>query len=571
MQMKNTNRTPSATLTSEQRLALEKMQGEEYGAEDKLFNFRPIFFFALFFILGIVYLYVTNYQGVSPWWGLAIIPIFAAVYFFGFSTAEKAKRFFKLISLVIAFSLGVLCFALQTNAYAQTGNYKGEYAVVGRVVGLHDTKAVLDNVYVDGNAEGGKLVAYLPAVLSKQIRLGDELVLHGYLQNRTEYTNELENVYFQNMQDNLRFTMRADSGTITSHTFDLFLEIRSALINTLQDNMDETTSSVTIALLTGETAWMDSYLLGNMRYGGIAHIFAVSGLHIGLLYSVCSWIINRTGIKHWDALLQTLLIGLVLCLYGGICGMGASVIRAIVMCLVFHFLRTIGSGLDSIETLSIAAITVLLLNPVSLLCVGFQLSFTACLGIFLFKDRFKRAFSYLGNRLENVFRKTPITDEERAGHPLTVWGKIREGNENALSITLSAQVATLPIQLTAFGYVSFWSVLLNFVLLPAVCAAFSLMLVLAILSCVFPFAAGVFLYVPQLIWSVLLLVFQVFDFSTFALQGVVLSPLSIVCYCVALLAVTDKWNLQSRVRWILFLAFLAVFVVLSCVDSGIFE
>jgi hypothetical protein len=192
------------------------------------------------------------------------------------------------------------------------------------------------------------------------------------------------------------------------------------------------------------------------------------------------------------------------------------------------------------------------------------------LGIFLFKDRFKRAFSYLGNRLENVFRKTPITDEERAGHPLTVWGKIREGNENALSITLSAQVATLPIQLTAFGYVSFWSVLLNFVLLPAVCAAFSLMLVLAILSCVFPFAAGVLLYVPQLIWSVLLLVFQVFDFSTFALQGVVLSPLSIVCYCVALLAVTDKWNLQSRVRWILFLAFLAVFVVLSCVYSGIF-
>ncbi len=566
----NTKTKPSATLTQKQRLALEKMQGEEYGAEDKLFNFRPIFFFVLFFILGIVYLYLINYQSISPWWGFLMLPIFATVVFFGFSTAEKTKRFYKLLSLVIAFSLGVICFALQTNAYAQTGNYKGEYAVVGRVVGLHDTKAVLDSVYVDGNAEGGKLVAYLPTVLSKQVRLGDELVLQGYVQNRTKYTAELGNVYFQNVQDNFRFTMRAESGTVTSHTFDLFLEIRSALINTLQDNMDETTSSVTIALLTGETAWIDSYLLGNIRYGGIAHIFAVSGLHVGLLYSVCSWVIQRTGMREWDALLQTLLIGAVLCLYGGVCGMGASVIRAIVMCLVFHFLYAIGSGLDSIETLSIAAIAVLLFNPASLFCVGFQLSFMACLGIFLFKDRFKTAFAYLGNRLENLLRKEPIADEERRNHPLTVWGKIREGNENALSITLSAQVATLPIQLTAFGYLSFWSVLLNFVLLPAVCAAFSIILVLAVLSCIFPFAAGVLLYLPRLIWSVLLLVFQVFDFSTFALQGVVLTPLSIACYYIAALAVTDKWNLQSRLRWILFFAFLAAFVVLACVYSGVF-
>ena len=227
-------------------------------------------------------------------------------------------------------------------------------------------------------------------------------------------------------------------------------------------------------------------------------------------------------------------------------GKQASVIRAIVLCLVNEFARLLCTSIDRLETMGLAAIIILLLSPVELFGAGFQLSFVAYMGILLLQKPIEKWGNSVCAWLKEKCSKKSVEEQEKKP-AVTVSGKIKQAVLGFLSTTIAAQIATAPVLLYSFGYISVWSLLLNCIFVPFISAVFSLLLIFVVAACVLPIGASAFtLYLPNVVWSAVLLVFEGVDFSICSISGVTIPVAACVCYYGGLTFVTDKWNLTRK-------------------------
>ena len=519
--------------------------------EDKLFNFRPLFFVGVALCIGVVFSYVVTVYGISPLW--ALLPVSLAGMPFLFCTSwQHAKSVFIAFSVLFAFFLvGVFTFRAQIDDYRTNAVETGESYVSGCVIEYaataYDAHVVIDELTIDGKSTKGKLIAYMPDSYTENISIADELFLFGCLQSDGAIFNEYGFKASQ-IHENIRFIMNVESCQKIGRSQSVFLNVRSRMQNVLQKGMDETPAAVALALLTGDTSRIDYSLLENVRYGGIAHIFAVSGLHIGALFAFCMWLTGKTFLSKTSKILRFVLTAAVLLFYGGVCGYTSSVMRASVMCLVFYAARLIGVKMDMLECIGLSATIVLLFSPVALFTVGFQLSFAACLGIAFFAKLLNMGM------LRLLVGKTPTRRllENGDAAPPTVWESTRNSIVSFVAVTLSAQIATSPISLYHFGYLSVWSVFLNCLFVPIVSGVFAILLALVFIGCILPItASAVLLKVPSVVFSALLLVFEVVDFSSFAITGLQLGLGSFFGYYGVCIFLSDKWNVNKPLQYTL--------------------
>ena len=305
-----------------------------------------------------------------------------------------------------------------------------------------------------------------------------------------------------------------------------------------------------------------------MRRGGIAHIFAVSGLHVGALCSFCLLLFAKTPLKRLSGLTRLLLLSALLFFYAGVCGFSASVIRALILCVFAYAAKLLWVKTDFLDMLGGAAICILLFSPSSLFEIGFQLSFSACLGIALLRMPVRKALERAGDKASRLLPKRKYTESElkllSEGEtlPLSIGQRVSRACVSFFSVTLSAQIFTTPLLMNAFGYASGWSLLLNCIFVPIISAVFAYLLLCVVIACLLPAGAvGVVLYVPSVVWSAILLVFEGVDFSSFCIEGSVSAPCLLVYYggCTFF---TDKWNIPQKWRRI---AVCACAVVFACV------
>ena len=136
--------------------------------------------------------------------------------------------------------------------------------------------------------------------------------------------------------------------------------------------MGETEFQICAGLMFGETSYMDDDLYEQFRLNGIAHVLAVSGLHVGLLYAL---ILKLLGGRRGTA--STIAVLVSLGAYAALSSFSVSVLRASLMItlnlLSFHLKRRY----DMVCAASFTAIVFLLINPWQLFDTGFQLSFAA--------------------------------------------------------------------------------------------------------------------------------------------------------------------------------------------------
>ncbi len=142
----------------------------------------------------------------------------------------------------------------------------------------------------------------------------------------------------------------------------------------------EVGSAVLRAMLLGDRADLTPTLRRTFARSGTVHIFAISGLHVGLLAALTVYILPMTRIPrpHWVWFLAPLLIG-----YTLLTGARPSAQRACTMALLFFGAPLIGRRPDALSALSAAAALLLLLQPLQLTDLGFVFSFVCVLGILL--------------------------------------------------------------------------------------------------------------------------------------------------------------------------------------------
>ena len=142
---------------------------------------------------------------------------------------------------------------------------------------------------------------------------------------------------------------------------------------------------------------------------GIAHVLAVSGLHVGLITAFLAFVTKRFLSPRTRAyVLSAFLFAYCLML-----DFAPGVLRASVLTSALLFSRARGRLSDPLNALALAALVVLLLRPLDLYACGFILSFAAALGLVLLKAPFERVFSFI--HLKRVRRDCAATFAATAG------------------------------------------------------------------------------------------------------------------------------------------------------------
>lgn len=166
--------------------------------------------------------------------------------------------------------------------------------------------------------------------------------------------------------------------------------LRRSWEQTLSENLSEPSAGLVRGMLFG-SAEIDENALSAFRTLSLAHIFAVSGLHMGIIYSFCAFVLKKLRIK---GLLSLLLTAAVLGVYCVLTGLSVSAVRAAVM-LLCAMLPSCSGKLarrgDTLNNLCIAAVGFMLYNPYTIFSLSFQLSFGAVAGIALFAKPTERA------------------------------------------------------------------------------------------------------------------------------------------------------------------------------------
>lgn len=254
------------------------------------------------------------------------------------------------------------------------------------------------------------------------------------------------------------------------HSKTYFLEQRAKLLDRLSDSgVDGSVYAVVAAMSLGDKSQLTKNLRETYALTGASHILALSGLHLGIIYTLLSLLLNR---RRWQVASQVVII-VCIWLFVFLVGMPASVVRSAVMLTVYALLSLGHRDKMSVNTLAFAAIVMLLFNPMALFDLGFQLSFMAVLAILLFYPLFERVWSqsfYLNHR---AFK--------------WVWAM--------LAVSCAAQIGVAPLIAYYFGRFSNYFLLTNLVVIPAA----TLILYLSLVVLLIPSLAYLLIYTVDIL------------------------------------------------------------------------
>ena len=244
-----------------------------------------------------------------------------------------------------------------------------------------------------------------------------------------------------------------------------FLEKRNELLERLSDHgVDGSVYAVVAAMTLGDKSQLTNELRKTYAITGASHILALSGLHLGTIYTLLSLLLSR---RRWWIVSQVVII-VCIWLYVFLVGMTVSVVRSAVMITVYALLSLGHRDKMSVNTLAFAAIVMLLFNPLSLFDVGFQLSFLAVLAILLFYPLF-----------EGVWPQPFLMD-----HRVFKW------LWTMLSVSCAAQIGVAPLIVYYFGRFSCFFLLTNLLVVPAA----TLILYLSLVVLLIPSLAYLLIY-----------------------------------------------------------------------------
>lgn len=212
---------------------------------------------------------------------------------------------------------------------------------------------------------------------------------------------------------------------------------------------------VIAAMTLGDKSQLDTTLKETYAIAGAAHILALSGLHLMIIYA---FITLFTGWWRFRILSQVLTV-LAIWAFAFLVGLSPSVVRAAFMISVYALLSLGHRERMSVNTLAFTAIVMLVINPFALYDIGFQLSFMAVLAIVLLNPLFSQLI--------------PLPVLQRHRWLNAVWG--------LTTVSLAAQIGTAPLVAYYFGRFATYFLLSNYVVVPL--ATLVLYLALACVSC----------------------------------------------------------------------------------------
>ncbi len=217
------------------------------------------------------------------------------------------------------------------------------------------------------------------------------------------------------------------------------LKWRERLLNHYRSlGLEDQEYAIIAAMTLGDKSKIDRDTKQAFSISGSSHVLALSGLHLGIIYSILTLLFGRSRRWRWTG--QALILTAIW-MYAVIVGLPTSMIRATAMISIYSVCILLGRQRASINTLAFAAIIMLIINPLCLWDVGFQMSFMAVLAILIY---YPTLFHLL--TLQHWLTKW-------------IWG--------LACVSTAAQIGVAPLVVYYFGRFSCYFLLSNFIVIPS--------------------------------------------------------------------------------------------------------
>lgn len=342
-------------------------------------------------------------------------------------------------------SLGTVAYSLSRNDITYDWPV-GECVYEARVVDSPKRRARSTQCLVEVNAVADsagwhavrrKAFVYMePVSAADSLLPGDVLCFSGRMRPPRNFSDDLEFDYARYV------TMQGASGTVYlpegkwARVEGGSLTLRERLLRLrhrlrteyMAPAFSDDALGVLLALTLGDKRLLGEDTREAYTDAGAAHVLALSGLHVSIIYGMLALVFLGRG-RRWRRmrwLFELLVLG-VLWLFALMVGMSASVVRAVFMCTLSRVARWISKESSPISVLSLAAMVMLLVRPLYLFDVGFQLSFMAMAAIL-----------WLEPHLEALFQRCAV-------HPLLAYPM------GIVCMSIAAQLGTFPLALYHFG------------------------------------------------------------------------------------------------------------------------
>lgn len=279
------------------------------------------------------------------------------------------------------------------------------------------------------------VLAYTPKGDSYPI--GCELSLYGtiYQLNKADNPGQFDGESYYQSQG-ISYTFQTESVVYArggSFVREGLIKLREYFSSCIMQIYNERDAGIIKAVLLGDKSALreEDQLL--YQKNGISHLLAISGLHISMIGVTLYRFLRKCKLTFLEAGIPS---GVLLILYGIMTGFGISTIRAICMFIVMIFADIFGRAYDMASAMALAAIIILVRNPLQARQAGFLLSFGAVLGI-----------CCVYPILQSVFH-------------------IDKKAFQTILFSISISLVTYPINVHFFYEYSLYSIVLNFIVIP---------------------------------------------------------------------------------------------------------
>lgn len=280
--------------------------------------------------------------------------------------------------------------------------------------------------------------------------LGSMVVIKGKLQEFSRATNPGEfdsRQYYQILKLDFRLT-DAEIVKITKEynkLYELLYRIKEKCSLILDKYYDEVDAGIMKTILLGDKNSLSEEVEEQYKRNGIIHIMAISGLHISMLGMGLYELLKKCRIPTWLAGIVTVLF--IWC-YGIMTGMSASACRAIIMFIMKITADIIGRTYDLLTALALAAVLLLIEQPLYVKHCGFLLSFGAVMGIGI-------VLPILEEKVLKKRLKLPKVMEVLLPG---IWNRLLPG--------IAVFLVSFPIQIYYYYQYPIYSIALNLLIIP---------------------------------------------------------------------------------------------------------
>nr|WP_281299454.1 ComEC/Rec2 family competence protein [Flavobacterium limnophilum] len=368
--------------------------------------------------------------------------------------------YFGLTTYFLAFAIGASTQVIHTDSFQST-NYIYAKAVFEephsvsvtireklRSSSFNDRYVVLVN-QIDGVVKSGRLLLNVRKdSLNHPFEIGNHLQIKGSLYQNGPAKNPNQFDYGKYLEGKQIYAqMYADASEIKTGTIiqkDVWYytsKLRTKIIRNLEkSNFNKAELNVAIALILGQQQDISPEIIKDYQYAGAVHILSVSGLHIGFILLFVTFLLKPFPNTRRGSFIKLIIILLSLSLFGLIAGLAPSVLRSVTMFSFVAIGMYLRRSTNIFHTLLVSMLLILLFQPSFLFDVGFQLSYLALFFI-LWLQPFLAQIWTPKNKIAHYF-----------------W--------EILTVSLAAQIGTLPLSIYYFHQFPGLFFVTNLVIIP---------------------------------------------------------------------------------------------------------